>query len=419
MRLERLLPLLSVCACANIFGFQDLTGSEAGAPDADAAVEASDRDAAGTDAPADAPVDVALDAPLVCDGGKTVMACGDQCVDIATSSANCGGCGHDCGGGACDLGVCDPVVLRDSLASPVFDIDATNFYFNSGSKVLSCPLAGCVLQPTQVEDTQTTVYGSDSYATIMVAQGNVFYVADPVQNTIRPTLYACSIASCSPMALYNSGLLGGFPGGWARSGDTAFWAIYKSFDFSTCTGPGACSATATSYNAGITSQISSPVPMVADASGFYFVNPTTTALVHCPATGACSAPDTLLATTSGVSGLALAGTTLYVLHSGQEGGIPGGSIDTCPTTGTCTPASFVTKQPYPTLITADSSGVYWFNFDPPLGNGDPNQIVTCPLTGCGGGPRSLATKQSGTTLMRTDASFVYWATGSQILRVAK
>ena len=71
--------------------------------------------------------------------------CGDACTNTAFDPSNCGACGHDCGGGTCDLGVCAPVVLRDSLASPAFDIDGTSFYFNSGSKVLSCPLAGCVL----------------------------------------------------------------------------------------------------------------------------------------------------------------------------------------------------------------------------------------------------------------------------------
>ncbi|HEY1957135.1 MAG TPA: hypothetical protein VGH28_16055, partial [Polyangiaceae bacterium] len=81
--------------------------------------------------------------------------------------------------------------------------------------------------------------------------------------------------------------------------------------------------------------------------------------------------------------------------------------------------SFVTKQPYPTHLVADASGVYWFNFDAPLNSSNASQIVTCPLSGCGGGPRSVATNQTGLTLMRSDASFLYWATGSQILRVAK
>ncbi|HEY1955186.1 MAG TPA: hypothetical protein VGH28_06225, partial [Polyangiaceae bacterium] len=325
MRLVRLLLLLPLCACADIFGFQDLTGSDAGVPDA--AIDAS------IDAGADVFDAQPADAPLVCDGGSTVVACGGQCVDIATSQSNCGACSHDCGGGMCTLGVCQPSVLEGSLSNPLFDIDATNFYFNEDSRVLSCPLAGCKLQPTQIEDTQTIVYGSDAAATIMVADGNVFFVSDPIQNTSRPTLHVCSIASCTPTVLYNAGLMGGFPGGWARGATAAYWFVYRELQDSECTGAGACSNPGTTiFNAGITSTIVNPTPIVADATGVYFVHPTTSALMHCPATGACSSPDTLEATTSGVAALAVSGTTLYLLHSGVEGGIPNGSITTCPTT---------------------------------------------------------------------------------------
>src|SRR4051794_2300643 len=159
MRGLRFLPFTFVLgACANVFGFQDLTAGDAGS---DAFVSPD----VGQDVTQEAapPIDAAPEAEtsLTCEGG-TVMACNGQCVDIAVSQTSCGACGHDCGGGKCELGVCQPLLLKDSLAHPVFDIDTTNFYFNSGSKVLSCPLGGCKLQPTQVEDSQTEVYGSDS-----------------------------------------------------------------------------------------------------------------------------------------------------------------------------------------------------------------------------------------------------------------
>src|SRR5678815_2172990 len=72
------------------------------------------------------------DAPLVCDGGSTVMACNGSCVDIASSGTNCGKCSHDCGGATCTGGVCQPSIVADKLAYPVFDVDATTVYFNAG-----------------------------------------------------------------------------------------------------------------------------------------------------------------------------------------------------------------------------------------------------------------------------------------------
>src|SRR4051812_11627234 len=93
--------------------------------------------------------DVAIDAPLVCDGGSTVIACNGSCVDVATSGTNCGKCGHDCGGATCTAGACQPGIVVDTLAYPVFDVDATNVYFNKGSQsqfdLESCPSSGCKL----------------------------------------------------------------------------------------------------------------------------------------------------------------------------------------------------------------------------------------------------------------------------------
>ena len=140
--------------------------------------------------------------------------------------------------------------------------------------------------------------------------------------------------------------------------------------------------------------------------------------MSCPKSGPCSA-TTLWGGPTTPTALATFGGKVYLLTSGPQGGIPAGTISTCPTTGSCTtPTKFVDKQAYPLLMPVDGSGVYWFDSDPPL-SGDPGQIVTCPLSGCLGGPTTLAAKQAGTAVLRTDDKFVYWATATQILRVAK
>ena len=94
--------------------------------------------------------DVAVDSPLVCDGGSTVMACNGSCVDVASSGTNCGKCGHDCGGSTCTAGACQPSIVADKLTYPVFDVDATNVYFNAGPvnyqlDLETCPSSGCKL----------------------------------------------------------------------------------------------------------------------------------------------------------------------------------------------------------------------------------------------------------------------------------
>src|SRR5262252_1722567 len=41
-----------------------------------------------------------------------------DCGSVAEDSANCGRCGHDCAGGACARGVCQPQVLVDPVLAP-------------------------------------------------------------------------------------------------------------------------------------------------------------------------------------------------------------------------------------------------------------------------------------------------------------
>jgi hypothetical protein len=45
----------------------------------------------------------------VCDAGY--LACGAICIDSSSDPANCGACGHDCQGGGCSMGQCQPLAL--------------------------------------------------------------------------------------------------------------------------------------------------------------------------------------------------------------------------------------------------------------------------------------------------------------------
>jgi hypothetical protein len=53
---------------------------------------------------------------LVCDKGST--ACSSACVMLDSDAGNCGFCGHDCLGTACNNGLCEPEVIAGGLADP-------------------------------------------------------------------------------------------------------------------------------------------------------------------------------------------------------------------------------------------------------------------------------------------------------------
>ena len=121
-----ILVLLAAASC----GETDSDGgsaSDSDAPDV-ATPDASD---AGIDA-ADGATDDG-EPPGQCDAGLTT--CSGSCVDVSTDAANCGYCGHDCRGGGCANGACQPVVVgkTNALDHPGgLQVDDLNVYFSFG-----------------------------------------------------------------------------------------------------------------------------------------------------------------------------------------------------------------------------------------------------------------------------------------------
>jgi len=69
---------------------------------------------------------------------------GDCAADLATDPKNCGACGHDCLGGACFEGCCEPVTLVTQLYAPErIVVDAKRAYWTSSpATVKSVSLSG-------------------------------------------------------------------------------------------------------------------------------------------------------------------------------------------------------------------------------------------------------------------------------------
>lgn len=56
------------------------------------------------------------------------------CLHVLNDPHNCGGCGHDCQGGACFADTCQPVVLASNVCPTSIAVDATNVYFTHSSQ---------------------------------------------------------------------------------------------------------------------------------------------------------------------------------------------------------------------------------------------------------------------------------------------
>ena len=98
---------------------------------------------------------------------------------------NCGSCGHSCLGGACQAGVCQPVVLATGQNNPPdIAIDATNVYWVTygGGTVMKCAIGGCNNTPTELASGQAGAQG------IAVGATSVYWTADSVKS--------CTISGC-------------------------------------------------------------------------------------------------------------------------------------------------------------------------------------------------------------------------------
>jgi len=134
------LPLVAL-ACGKVLGIEEV-GYGAAASDSGV----TQPDASSSDAPSGA------DGPIC---GKDELACGGTCTAIQTSPIHCGRCGHDCGGGTCTEGACDPIAL--GAVDPLVEkphglvLGADVVYFTTyavaspgdkGGRVLSVPKKG-------------------------------------------------------------------------------------------------------------------------------------------------------------------------------------------------------------------------------------------------------------------------------------
>lgn len=68
------------------------------------------------------------------------LSCSTNCINPQTEAANCGSCGHDCLGGTCSGGKCQPAVVVPSLGlySFVFGVDSQYVYYSDCSDIYTC-----------------------------------------------------------------------------------------------------------------------------------------------------------------------------------------------------------------------------------------------------------------------------------------
>lgn len=173
---------IALAGCSAIIGVKDLTydpnASENGGGDGGGSDGASGADGGG-------------------DAGATCVA------DLQTDKANCGRCGHDCGGGECNAGKCQPIQIGAVNGAPL------EFVFVSASHVFVAPLVRLTtdtggLWRIAKSGGAVEEYVKLRYAEWMVGLGDKlwFTVEDDPANGSDKTggLYTCPLEGAAPCA---------------------------------------------------------------------------------------------------------------------------------------------------------------------------------------------------------------------------
>lgn len=97
--------------------------------------------------------------------------CGGSCVSLDDDPLNCGACGHDCLGGTCVQGLCQPVKIVDDPSPSSMVLYQDHLYWLSGTNVKRAALDGSSVTPL-ASGVDAGGYNGPSFA---VTAGGVFW----------------------------------------------------------------------------------------------------------------------------------------------------------------------------------------------------------------------------------------------------
>jgi hypothetical protein len=331
------------------------------------------------------------------------VSCGGACLDTSSDPANCGRCGHDCQGGACSAGACQPVTLSTPGGGAFIAIDAANIYwstFGAGGTptgtVTQLPLGGgmpITLAAGQTNASDLTSDGTSVYflaGESMTSVGSVFKVpvgGGPITTVSANTANEASGIAVDATSVYwfegTSVMKAPKDGGTATR--LALNADFSMFFNELTINATSVFWTSRSSGGGVFGSVWS-VPIGGGA-----VTNLATNLV-------------------GTDGIAVDDQNVYWANAGSNGTdgtvmkepLGGGAI-TVLASGQCASSD----------VAVDGTNVYWVNLGCP--NGPGGTVMSVPRDG--GTPVVLAT---GSPLrLKVDATSVYWTGGGVVQKVAK
>ena len=338
------------------------------------------------------------------DAGCDKTACGGACVDLSMDPAHCGACDNDCGGGACQAGVCQPVTIAANVDQPIsLAVQGNAVVWLRHGAVESSPIGGSTKPKmlTGEGDTfpRSGVNNSKKLAGRLVATTaqDVFWAGETLPNSNSVRIFKCSLVGCTfgvPSVFHDPA---GEQVGQLVTEGTKLLFTQRFGGVRECDATGATCASSIELSGSSGDQ---EYGLAADGQRIYFTMTGEGGLYACPHSGCGNSPPLLAAPAWHVA--SFAGTAYFSTD---------GRIASCAGTGCAgAPTELAVGQDPAAPVAADGVGVYWLRAGSGGDGGAPDgEVLMCKLPSCAGGPRVLAAGQALPSSLAVQDGFVYWA----------
>jgi hypothetical protein len=336
----------------------------------------------------------------------------DGCVDTTSDPANCGACGHDCQGGGCTGGICQPVLLTDQEFFPnTLALDEKNVYWANETDVdYGSPPASIVVRsmPKRGGAPRTLDTLRPGVPTSLHRDGNFLYFYRSISWTVTGVAYEgsivrmCTDASCPRVSLV--GHIDNDPWQIALDASRIYFPTATTAGVSQIARGGGVPAGIFPYPTFFFTRLA-----VDEAFLYLFVVPSITAAQNQPVMVLRAAKDAPASPAPLMKGLVEGGDVQVdakaVFISDTR------HVFRLPKSGPAAlqPVAITPDGKQPGLFAMDDASVYWLEFSNPSTHA-PSTLNWARKDGTGGGSVVLPNDATQAPGVVVDDTSVYWAT---------